>query len=107
MTAHGWFVLAMVVLPAAGFTLWLWGHFLKARREAADMVLRNGVPARAEVVGISGQTISFRFQANGWKHPITASAAAARGHRFEIGQQIQVRYLPAHPHISVIVAADG
>lgn len=107
MTAHGWFVLAMVLLPAAGFALWLYGQFLRARREEAATVLRKGVLAQAEVVAIDGHTVNFRFLASGWEHPITVASRAEGGRRFEIGEKIQVRYLPAHPHISVIVAKDG
>jgi hypothetical protein len=107
MTAHGWFVLAMVVLPAAGFGLWLTGHFLRAKREEVAVVLRRGLLAEAEVVGVKGHSVSFRFRASGWEHPITATARADGGRQLEIGQKIQVRYLPAHPHISVIVAMDG
>lgn len=107
MTSHGWFVLAVVVLPAAGFGLWLTGHFLRAKREEVAVVLRKGLLAEAEVVGIEGHAVSFRFRASGWEHPITATGRAEGAHRFEIGEKIQVRYLPAHPHISVIVATDG
>ncbi len=107
MSSHGWFVLAMTLLPAAGFVLWLYGQFLRARREEAATVLRRGVLAQAEVVAVRGDTVSFRFPAPGWEHPITVDGRAEKGRRFEIGEKIQVRYLPAHPHISVIVTADG
>ncbi|HEX7812094.1 MAG TPA: hypothetical protein VF460_09325 [Burkholderiales bacterium] len=107
MTAHGWFVLAVVLLPAGGFALWLYGQFLRARREEAATVLRKGVLAQAEVVAVVGQAVSFRFHASGWEHPITVAGRAEKGRRLEIGEKIQVRYLPAHPHISVIVAKDG
>jgi hypothetical protein len=107
MTGHGWFVLAMTLLPAAGFAFWLTGQFLRARREEAATVLRKGILAQAEVVGVRGDTVSFRFVASGRNHPITVDGRAEKGRQFEIGEKIQVRYLPAHPHISVIVAADG
>jgi hypothetical protein len=107
MGSHGWFVLAMVLLPAAAFAFWVYGQFLRARREEAATVLRRGVPAQAEVVAVSGQAVSVRFRASGWEHPITVVCRAEKGRSFEIGEKIQVRYLPAHPHISVIVAKDG
>ena len=107
MTGHGWFVLAMTLLPAAGFAFWLYGQFLRARREEAATVLRKGVLAQAEVVAVHGETVSFRFLASGWERPITVDGHAEKGRRFEIGEKIQIRYLPAHPHISVIVTVDG
>ena len=107
MTDHGWFVLAMTLLPAAGFGFWLYGHYLRARREEAATVLRKGVLAQARVVAIRGKTVSFRFLASGWEHPITVDGRAEKGRRFEIGEKIQIRYLPAHPHISAIVPVDG
>ena len=107
MTANGWFVLAMTLLPAAGFAFWLYGQFLRARREEAATVLRKGVLAQAEVVDIRGETVSYRFLASGWEHPITVDGQAEKGRRFEIGEKIQIRYLPAHPHISAIVRVDG
>lgn len=107
MSGHGWFVLAMTLLPTAGFGLWLYGQFLRARREEAATVLRRGLLAQAEVVAVSGDTVSYRFLASGREHPITVDGRAEKNRKFEIGEKIQVRYLPAHPHISVIVTADG
>jgi len=107
MSGHGWFVLAMVLFPAAAFAFWLYGQFLRARRAEAATVLRKGLLAQAEVVAISGQAVSFRFLASGWEHPITVEGRAEKGRKFEIGEKIQIRYLPAHPHISVIVATGG
>jgi len=45
MSWHGWLIFAMVALPLMGFLLWIFGQFLRARREETETVLRKGLPA--------------------------------------------------------------
>jgi hypothetical protein len=95
-----------VALAPLGFLLWVYGHYLKARREESITVLRKGLPAEAEITGYAphllGATVQFRFRAQGREHPITVMQRLPRGRKFIVGDQVAIRYLPAHPHISVI-----
>lgn len=97
----------MVLLPVVGFSGWLFGQYLNARREEADAVMRRGLRAEAVVVGCRstrrGAALHYRFTATGRDHPITASAHVSGRHAFTVGDTIAIRYLPAHPHISVVV----
>lgn len=106
----GWAILGMVLLPVAGFAAWLFGQFLNSRREETDAVMRKGLRADAVVVGCRptrrGATLHYRFTASGRDHPITTSAHFSGRRRFEIGDTIAIRYLPAHPHISVVLPAE-
>jgi hypothetical protein len=107
VNSHGWTILGMVLLPVVGFSAWLFGQFLSSRREETDAVLRKGLPASAVVVECRptrrGVALRYRFTAAGRDHPITASAHVRGRRRFEVGDTIAIRYLPAHPHISVVL----
>lgn len=106
----GWAILGMVLLPVAGFAAWLFGQFLNARREETDAVLRKGLPADAVVVECRptrrGAALHYRFTATGRDYPITSSSHVSGQRRFEVGDTIAIRYLPAHPHISVVLPAE-
>lgn len=109
MDARRWLILALTVLPFAGFSLWLAGQFLRARREETENILRRGQHAEAEVLAIAhgarGGTLTCRFIAAGWKNPITVTVKLPAGRPPVIGERIAVRYLPGHPHIAVIAPA--
>ena len=110
VSSHGWAILGMVLLPVVGFSAWLFGQFLSSRREETDTVMRKGLLADAVVVGCRptrrGAALHFRFTATGRDHPITASAHVSGRRRFVVGDTIAIRYLPAHPHISVVLPAE-
>ena len=110
MSSQGWAILGMVLLPVVGFSAWLFGQFLSSRREETDAVMRKGLPATAIVVECRstrrGVALHYRFTATGRDHPITASANVSGRRRFEVGDTIAIRYLPAHPHISVVLPAE-
>lgn len=110
MSSHGWAILGMVLLPVAGFSAWLFGQFLTSRREETETVLRKGLPAEAVVVRCRptrrGATLHYRFIATGRDYPITASAHVSGRRTFTVGDTIAIRYLPAHPHISVVLPAE-
>src|SRR5882762_6341105 len=107
MSWHGWLILAIVALPLIGFLLWVFGQFLRAKREETETVLRKGLPAEAEITGYSprlrGATVQYRFLATGWEHPIAVTQKLPRGRKFAVGDKVAIRYLPGHPHIAVIV----
>ena len=107
MSWHGWLIFCVVALPLAGFLLWVYGHYLKARREETATVLRKGLPAEAEITGYAphllGATAQYRFLAKGWVNPVTVTQRLPRGRKFSVGDKVEIRYLPAHPHIAVIV----
>lgn len=107
MDARRWLILALVLLPFAGFSLWLAGQFLTARRAETENILRRGQRADAEVLAIErgprGGKITYRFIAAGWKHPITVTSRLPAGLAPLVGERIAVRYLPGHPHITVIL----
>jgi len=107
MSWHGWLIFAMVALPLMGFLLWIFGQFLRARREETETVLRKGLPAQAEIIGcaprLRGAMVQYRFLAPGWEHPIVVAQRLPRDSKFAVGDKVAIRYLPAHPHISVIV----
>ena len=104
---YGWMILSIVALPLIGFLLWIFGQFLRARREETETVLRKGLPAEAEITGyaphLRGATVQYRFLAPGWERPIAVTQKLPRGSKFAVGDKVAIRYLPAHPHISVIV----
>ena len=107
MSWHGWLIFSVVTVPLIGFLLWVYGHYLKARREETATVLRKGLLAEAEITGYAphllGATVQFRFLANGWENPIAVTQRLPRGSKFAVGDKVAIRYLPAHPHIAVIV----
>ena len=107
MSWHGWLIFSVVALPLAGFLLWVSGQYLRARREETETVLRKGVPAEAEITGyapnLRGATVQYRFVAKGWENPIAVIQRLPRGSKFAVGDKVPIRYLPAHPHIAVIV----
>jgi len=107
MSWHGWLIFAMVALPLIGFLLWIFGQFLKARREETETVLRKGLSAQAEIIGcapgLRGATVRYRFLAPGWEHLIVVTQRLPPGSKFAVGDKVAIRYLPAHPHIAVIV----
>lgn len=107
MSWHVGMILSIVALPLIGFLLWVYGHYLKARREETATVLRKGLPAEAEITGCAphllGATVQFRFLAQGREHPVTVTQRLPRGRKFAVGNKVAIRYLPAHPHIAVIV----
>ncbi len=107
MSWHGWMILSVIALPLIGFLLWVFGQFLRARREETETVLRKGLPAEAEITGyaphLRGATVQYRFFAMGWENPIAVTQRLPRGGKFAIGDKVAIRYLPGHPHISVIV----
>jgi hypothetical protein len=109
VTGHGWAILGIIVLPFIGFTAWLFGQFLSARREETDAVMRKGLLAEAVVVGYAaerrGATLQYRFVASGRENPITVSARVTGKRKFVVGERIAIRYLPGHPHISVVLPA--
>jgi hypothetical protein len=107
MSWHGWLIFAMVALPLIGFLLWIFGQFLRARREETETVLRKGLPAEAEIIGcvprLRGATVQYGFLAPGWERPIVVTQRLPRGRKFAVGEKVTIRYLPGHPHIAVIV----
>ncbi len=107
MSWHGWMILSIVVLALIGFPLWVFGQFLRARHEETETVLRKGLPAEAEIIGyapdLRGAAVYYRFLATGWEHPIAVMQRLPRGSKFAVGDKVAIRYLPRHPHISVIV----
>ena len=107
MSWHGWLIFAMVALPLIGFLLWIFGQFLRARREETETVLRKGLPAEAEIIGcvprLRGATVQYGFLAPGWERPIVVTQSLPRGRKFAVGEKVTIRYLPGHPHIAVIV----
>ncbi|MGQ0578274.1 MAG: hypothetical protein ACT4PQ_05105 [Betaproteobacteria bacterium] len=107
MSWHVALIFAIVALPLIGFLLWVVGQILRARRDQTEMVLRQGLPAEAEIIGyaphLRGVTVHFRFLATGWANPIAVMQRLPRGSKFTVGDKVAVRYLPRHPHISVIV----
>lgn len=107
MSWHGWLIFSIVALPLIAFLLWVFGQFLRARREEAETVLRKGLPAEAEIIGyaprLRGATVQYRFLAPGWENPIAVTQRLPRGSKFAVGDKVAIRYLPGHPHISVIV----
>ena len=107
MSWHGWLIFAVVALPLIVFPLWVIGQFLRARREETETVLRKGLPAEAEITGYAphsrGATVQYRFLATGWENPIAVTQRLPRGSKFAVGDKVAIRYLPGHPHISVIV----
>ena len=100
-------ILFLVALAPIGFLMWVFGHYLKARREETAAVLRKGVPTEAEITGYAahflGATVRIRFIAQGREQPITVTQRLPRGSKFAVGDKVAIRYLPAHPHIAVIV----
>lgn len=107
MSWHGWLIFSIVVLPLIGFLLWVFGQFLRARQQETETVLRKGLPAQAEIIGyapgLRGATVQFRFLAMGWENPIAVTQRLPRRSKFAVGDKVAIRYLPTHPHISVIV----
>ncbi|HYN27647.1 MAG TPA: hypothetical protein VES94_05050 [Burkholderiales bacterium] len=107
MSWHGWLILVFAALPLIAFPLWVFAQFLKARREETETVLRKGLLAEAEIIGyaphLRGATVQYRFRAAGWEKPIAVTQWLPRGSEFALGEKVAIRYLPAHPHISVIV----
>ncbi|MGH8694510.1 MAG: hypothetical protein ACREVM_09830 [Burkholderiales bacterium] len=107
MSWHGWLIFSVVTLPLIGFLLWVGGQFLRARRQETETVLRKGLPAEAEIIGYAprlwGATVQYRFLAPGWENPIAVRQRLPRGSKFAVGDKVAIRYLPGHPHISVIV----
>jgi len=107
MSWHGWLIFCVAALPLAGFLLWVYGHYLKARREETATVLRKGLPAEAEITGyapnLRGATVQYRFVAKGWENSIAVTQRMPQGSKFAVGDKVEIRYLPAHPHIAVIV----
>ena len=102
MGSQAWLVIATIAVLLVGFPMWLLGHFLRARREAAASILRRGRQALAEVIEVDGSTARFRFSAQGWEQPIVATAKLPANRRCAVGERIAIRYLPTHPHLSVI-----
>jgi hypothetical protein len=111
MSWNAWLVFCFVALAPIGFLLWVLGHYLKARREETATVLRKGLPAEAEITGYApdllGVTVQFRFLAQAREHPITVTQRLPRRRKFALGDKVAIRYLPAHPHIAVIVPGSG
>jgi hypothetical protein len=109
VTGHGWAILGIIVLPFVGVSVWLFGQFLNSRREETDAVLRKGLLAEAVVIGYRaerrGAKLQYRFIASGREHPITVSAHVPGKRNFAVGEKISIRYLPGHPHISVVLPA--
>ena len=107
MSWHGWLIFCVVALPLAGFLLWVSGQYLRARREETETVLRKGLPEEAEITAcapnLRGAMVQYRFLAKGWENPITVTQRMPQGSKFAVGDKVEIRYLPAHPHISVIV----
>jgi hypothetical protein len=107
MSWHGWLIFCIVVLPLIGFVLWVFGQYLRARQQETATVLSKGLPAEAEIIGyashLRGATVQYRFFATGWENPIAVTQRLSRGSKFAVGDKVRIRYLPAHPHISVIV----
>ena len=107
MSWHGWLIFAIATLPIIGFSLWVFGQYLKARREETEIVLRKGLPAQAEIIGyvldIRGATVQYRYLALGWDNPIAVTQRLPPGTKFAVGDRVAIRYLPRHPHIAVIV----
>jgi len=107
MSWQGWLIFFIVALPLIGFLLWIVGQFLRARREETETVLRKGLPAEAEIIGyvphLRGATVQYRFLATGWENPIAVTQRLPRGSKFAVADKVAIRYLPGHPHISVMV----
>ena len=107
MSWHGWMIPSIVALPLIGFMLWVYGHYLRARREETATVLRKGLPADAEITGYAphllGATVQYRFLAQGREHPIAVTQRLPRGRKFGVGDKVPIRYLATHPHIAVII----
>jgi hypothetical protein len=95
-------ILATILVPTAGFGVWLAGHYLRARRAERQAILRRGVRTEAEVVGSRGGRIEYRFEVSGWPRPITGHGRVPPAAAPPPGGRIAVRYLPGHPHISAI-----
>lgn len=107
MSWNAWLIFCAVTLPLTGFLLWVSGQYLRARREETETVLRKGLPAEAEIIGYTphllGATAQYRFYATGRENPVTVTQRLPGGSKFAVGDKVAVRYLPAHPHIAVIV----
>jgi hypothetical protein len=111
MSWHRWVVFGLVALPVLGFSLWLLGQFLNARREETEAVLRKGLRGEAEILSYDGSgrsaTVEYRFTATGWENPITVTKRVSADRKFSVGEKVEIRYLPGHPYISVIVSRES
>ena len=99
----GGLVLVAILVPTAGFVLWLVGHFMRARRAEVEAILRKGVLVQADVLGSHRSRVDYQFEAPGWPQPIKGRGRVRWGAAPAKGERISVRYLPGHPHISTIV----
>jgi len=102
----GGLIFLAILVPTAGFVLWLAGHFMRARRAEVEAILRKGVLVQAEVVGRRRSRVDYQFEAPGWPQPIKGRGRVRRGAMPAEGERIPVRYLPGHPHISTIVERE-
>ena len=111
MSGKGWLILCVVALPLAAFLLWVCGQYLRARDQELETVLRKGLPAVAEITtcapNLRGVTVQYRFSAKGREIPITVTQRLPRDSKVAVGDKVAIRYLPAHPHIAVIVPQSG
>lgn len=96
-------IILAILLPAAGFSLWLAGNFMRARRAEIRTILEKGIEVEAHVIGSRRGRIDYRFDVSGWPRPITGRGRMGKGPMPARGDRIAVRYLPGHPHISTIV----
>lgn len=103
----GSLIFLAILVPIAGFVLWLAGHFMRARRAEIETILKKGVLAQAQVVGGRRNRVEYQFEAPGWPQPIRGSARVRRGTFPAQGDTIAIRYLAGHPHISTIVDKDA
>ena len=78
MSWHGWLIFAMVALPLIGFLLWIFGQFLRARREETETVLRKGLPAQAEIIACAPGLRGDRSDAGPALEMVTVRVAGQR-----------------------------
>ena len=93
----------------------IWSLHAFGRKNANARLLARGVVVEGEVLKcdvyrsrVTGTDITFRYCPAGSRTPITVTRRLdAPPVELPVGERIQVRYLPSHPTISLLVGYES
>jgi hypothetical protein len=105
MSSAAWLGWLLVILPLVAYSTYVFVLSLRTNRAAVKDLMERGEVAEAEIVGYTQDEliyVQYKFTTKRGKSVSCNKALLHGGKRLPVGTKVQVRYLPAHPTISVL-----
>ncbi len=91
----------------------MWGFHRAGRKRANAHLIERGSLAEAEILKCEVHTgrfpwteVTYTYMPHGAEKPVTVTRKLDGGVRFDAGDRVQVRYLPSHPFVSILLGHE-